>query len=165
MRPVRTEDTNFVYKLEGGTEENDLPCTLTPIGCLSRWAFDSDDDPIAIGDEPVSDVRVCVAVHGDFETISENLVLRLEPGDEGVFDELELHKVEPQWLEHPDGDMAIAVFPMDDSHRVAIAQDGTVDLFIGARPIPPVNVWTARIGPCERCGKTALHPCHCEVTS
>jgi hypothetical protein len=32
MKPVRTAFTNMLFKLEGGTDENDLPCEKTHDG-------------------------------------------------------------------------------------------------------------------------------------
>jgi hypothetical protein len=53
MKPVETPDTNFTYKLAGGTEENDLPCVVTqpeagldglkPGTTTSFWALEESD--------------------------------------------------------------------------------------------------------------------------
>jgi hypothetical protein len=155
MRPIKTDATNFVYHLDGGTEENDLPCMITEQGCFSTWAFEDDDEPLSLGRLPVSDVRLIVGVQGDYATVSEHLVLVAQPCGHDPMEK-------PQWYEHPGGEpWAIAIFPMSDEQRLQVAGDRAFDLFIGARPIPPVMVWTARVGPCERCGKTMLHPCPC----
>lgn len=48
MRPVRTPESTVVFKLDGGTEENDLPAVVredeagTPVVCTT-WELDSDD--------------------------------------------------------------------------------------------------------------------------
>lgn len=158
MRPIKTEATNFVYKLGGGTEDNDLPCHLTPLGCVSTWEFEPDDDPITLGDVPVSDVRVCVGVWGDFTTISRYLMVRI-----ALREQVEPISTEPLWFEHHEHQMAIGVFPLTDEDRSRIAVDGALDIFIGAQPIPPISLWTARVGECERCGVQAIHPCPCGV--
>ena len=50
MRPIRTPDTDLVFKLRGGTEENDLPAERveTPEGpgaaaVVTVWDLDSEE--------------------------------------------------------------------------------------------------------------------------
>lgn len=70
-KPIRTPDTNLVYKLPGGTEDNDLPCVRevvggTPVIC-STWQLDTDElvrvtetgcVDLAIWGEPIPPVNI-----------------------------------------------------------------------------------------------------------
>lgn len=43
MKPIRTEDTNAVLKLPGGTDENDLPCRVADGWTHSTWEMTTEE--------------------------------------------------------------------------------------------------------------------------
>lgn len=76
MRPRRTPDSNVVYRLPGGTEDNDLWCERLPSAyagtrIMSEWELDDDErEAIAAGGrvylvqygEPIQPVSLGVVV-------------------------------------------------------------------------------------------------------
>lgn len=47
MKPIKTDDQNAVLKLDGGTEENDLPCKVEDGWTISTWELDDEERVIA----------------------------------------------------------------------------------------------------------------------
>lgn len=43
MQPIKTEDQNALLKLEGGTEDNDLPCKVQGGWTISTWELNAED--------------------------------------------------------------------------------------------------------------------------
>ena len=84
MWPVQTSDTNLVYKLPGGTEENDLPCTRVREGfVISEWELsDAERAAISLG------ARVELGVHGEPHVpVQLSVVIRDDEGNAAYVDE------------------------------------------------------------------------------
>lgn len=59
MKPAETEQTNFTFKLPGGTEENDLPVCMT---------HDTDNNPVILSTwVPTDDERKAIAAGANIE--------------------------------------------------------------------------------------------------
>jgi hypothetical protein len=127
MKPVETPDTNFTYKLPGGTSENDLPCERgrvneTPF-VRSSWDFDEDEADLFKSTEGTlfvhvfdHDTRVAVYKRGTREKLPMELVSR-------------------------DGQGCLYIVGAAGITRDEIMETGLVDLVVYQVPPPPVALW------------------------
>lgn len=132
MKPVATEDTNFTYKLPGGTSENDLPCERgrvneTPF-VRSTWDFDVDEADLFKSTEGTLFLMVYgkgthVRVHQRGEP-SKKLALEVVSDD---------------------GEGTLYVVGAAGIAREEIVDAGLIDLMVFEVPTPPVAMWVQPI--------------------
>lgn len=135
MKPVKTEETNFTYKLVGGTEENDLPCVRVPEypsldrgaeargSTTSFWQPEDDDDDL-----------------GAAEAIYVQLQVEPRRIEVGFGDTIEEANLEARDLVSFDGGWQTGV-PLNDEIRKWLENGGHFVLRIAGHPTPPVSVW------------------------
>lgn len=128
MKPVPTDDTNFTYKLAGGTSENDLPCERgrvneTPF-VRSTWNFDVDEADLFKSTEGA--LFLMVHGHGTHVRVHQ----RGEPSKK-----LALEVVTD------DGDGTLYVVGAAGIAREEIVEVGLIDLVVFEVPTPPVAMW------------------------
>lgn len=133
MKPVRTEETNFTYKLPGGTEANDLPCVVRPDphGLLKHKDGDTTSFWQPEDDEDLDRARA-VYVH-----VQQTGLLAAEVGFGDTTDEAKLAAY-PLQPSHLGGDL---VFPLSDEHKKWLGNGGHFVLRIEGHPTPPVRLW------------------------
>jgi hypothetical protein len=129
MKPVPTEDTNFTYKLPGGTSENDLPCER---GHRERDAVRPVDVGLRRGrGRPLPLDRGRAVRHGlqtaTLKSRSTREASRMRP--------LPLNVVSD------DGDGKLYMVGAAGTQREAILEDGVIDLMVFEVPTPPVALW------------------------
>lgn len=128
MRPVETDETNFTFKLPGGTSENDLPCRVEGDTVASVWEIE-DGDLDNLGDQPKIVLRVDWSELLDVSIQVSDGVIRLSPA-----------------TSYPvDGPPKAFVYTVDLSMQEELQLRGGayVTLKVGMRPPPPVSLWLA----------------------
>lgn len=122
MRPIVTQDTNFTFKLPGGTEENDLPCVMGDAEVRSTWSFEGNEADLYGSEQPMF-----------LHVYSHDTQLQVVDRDTGR--ELALEVVQ-----HDRDGVLYIVGASGDTRREIIAR-GSLDLVIRQNPIPPVALW------------------------
>lgn len=130
MRPIRTPETNHVYKLAGGTDANDLPCHIDDEVVASTWDADasdlealSPDYPRLILDVLWPDPLTCTVRVGDNEIIDDfGQVERIDDTPTG-------------------GSLYVRHTHILTAREVAVLADGaTVRVTIPLAPPPPISL-------------------------
>lgn len=127
MKPVKTPDTNFTYKLPGGTSENDLPCErdmgANPF-VRSTWNFDVDEADLF---RTTEGALFIIVYGGDTE-------IRVHPRGERT-SKLALHVLSR------DETGTMYMVGAAGTQRDEILDEGTIDLVVFQVPPPPVALW------------------------
>lgn len=123
MKPVKTDETNFTYKLPGGTEENDLPCVLDKEAGTVKATWELDDE----------EARLFVSEAGGMflQVYSHSTPVRvLHEGVELVLEEAV-----------NDREGILYVVGAAGMTRREIATKRRVDLVMHKIPVPPTAIW------------------------
>jgi hypothetical protein len=120
--PVKTDETNFTYKLPGGTEENDLPCVMreAPDDTTSFWKPEDHENLAGAGW-----VRVQIW-HASPRLVQIGIGDTMDADLQG-------------FPVMPDVDGSYATLLLDDELRAKI-RDSHIILRIEGHPTPPVSV-------------------------
>jgi hypothetical protein len=128
MKPVETPDTNFTYKLPGGTSENDLPCERGTVSgnpfVRSTWNFDEDEADLFRSTEGALFIMV----------YSRDTEIAVYPRGERM-------RPLPLNVVSDDGDGKLYMVGAAGTQREAILEDGVIDLMVFEVPTPPVALW------------------------
>lgn len=127
MKPVDHNDTNFVYKLPGGTDENDLPCRREHGRVTSWWRPSDSSEEASI----CADARLVVWVWWP------NVVgVELEVGDDSMTE----RTMQLERQDDDDGPTWAYVANLSYAARSHLRNGGCVKLTVDMQPPPPVAI-------------------------
>lgn len=125
MKPVRTDETNFVYELSGGTKENDLPCRREDGKVFSVW--ESIDMDALSFDAPQVSLFVWYSGNAEFEC-------SIKVGDGPVHDNESL-----EFLSAGEGVWEY-VASLSEREAQVLRDGGHVEVMVSRMPPPPIGV-------------------------
>lgn len=123
MKPIATEETNFVYELPGGDRSNDLPCVRDLSARTVKSTWELDDSEAALFESEAAGLFLQVGAHD----------VRVRVQHEGI--DLMLEPVVT------DDDGTLYVVGAAGVERESIARHRRVDLTVHSIPTPPVALW------------------------
>lgn len=127
MKPVKTEDTNFTYKLPGGTDANDLPCRVEDDMVISAWQAEEGDLEQLSAERPAVVLVMWTA---------NPVACSIKVGDGGVWVQLK-NTARVQSMEDSTWEYELIL----TGREVQILRDGAlVQITVDAQPTPPVAV-------------------------
>lgn len=130
MRPVATDETNFTYRLGGGTEANDLPCRRDASRVFSAW----EPEPNDLLELSVDYPRVVLSI-----IWPNKLGCSIKVGDDAVHEE----DLEAEFI-HPDGERYWQYTRVLTDREAQILKDGArIEIMVDLISPPPVSLQLA----------------------
>lgn len=133
MKPIRTDECNFTYVLNGGTEENNLPCQVSDPDSGEQWVrsffvheLDEELDHDALFISVLAGPGHAPPVEISMADIGENIVLPLRSVPD------------PMYGQVLEGDILLT-----DEIKAAFRDGTPLQIKVNARPTPPIRVYTA----------------------
>lgn len=134
MKPVETEETNFTYKLAGGTEENDLPCVREPAVPLRDMVAEAHGSTTSFWQpEEGDDLDGADAIYVQLQVTRRKVEV-------GFGDTVEEAELEERALTPAYGGWQTNVH-LGDEQKKWLRNGGHFVLRIAGHPTPPVSLW------------------------